>query len=323
MFRGQVPEGVDPRTLMQVEPIRPEYRDHDARVRVLDDQGLDGAMLFPTFACGVEQGLRFDIPAMMATLKAFNRWLDEDWGFAYEDRLFAAPLLCLSDPDAALEELDWLIERGARVVHMRPAPVPAPNGKGRSLGDPLHDPVWARLAEASMPIAFHLGDSGYEAIVGVAWGGPEYFEPFRPVDPLAKLLVSDRAIHDTIGSMIAHRVFTRHPELRVASIENGSDWVHILVKRLRKQANQTPWLFDDDPLETLKRHVWVAPYFEEDLRKLADTIGVDRILFGSDWPHGEGLSDPLAFEKELDAFDADEATRIMRGNVLDLLRPAA
>jgi predicted TIM-barrel fold metal-dependent hydrolase len=68
--------------------------------------------------------------------------------------------------------------------------------------------------------------------------------------------------------------------------------------------------------------VWVAPYFEEDIRKLADTIGVDRVLFGSDWPHGEGLADPLAFEKELDAFSAEEAARIMRGNVLELLRPA-
>ena len=70
MFRGQVPEGVDPRSLMQVEPIHPEYRDHDARLRVLDEQGIDGALLFPTFACGVEQGLRFDIPALMATLHA-------------------------------------------------------------------------------------------------------------------------------------------------------------------------------------------------------------------------------------------------------------
>src|SRR5262245_26623736 len=166
MFRGQVPEVVDPRTLMQVEPIRPEYRDHDARVRVLDEQGLDGALLFPTFACGVEQGLRFDIPALTATLHAFNCWLEEDWGFAYQDRLFAAPMLCLADPNAALDELESLIERGARIVHMRPAPVPTGNGRGRSLGDPHHDPVWARLAEVAMPVAFHLGDSGYESIIG-------------------------------------------------------------------------------------------------------------------------------------------------------------
>jgi hypothetical protein len=46
---------------------------------------------------------------------------------------------------------------------------------------------------------------------------------------------------------------------RVASIENGSDWLHLLVKRLRKQRNQMPWVFHEDPLETVRRHVWLAP----------------------------------------------------------------
>ena len=79
-------------------------------------------------------------------------------------------MLSLADPDGALEELDWLLERGARMVHLRPAPVPTERPR-TSLGDPAHDPVWARLAEASIPVAFHLGDSGYEAFAG-AWGGP-------------------------------------------------------------------------------------------------------------------------------------------------------
>ncbi len=80
--------------------------------------------------------------------------------------------------------------------------------------------------------------------------------------------------------------------MRVASIENGSDWVALLVKRLKKQANQTPWAFKEDPLEAIRRNVWVTPYYEEDLHALADLIGVERILFGSDWPHGEGLAEP-------------------------------
>ena len=133
-------------------------------------------------------------------------------------------------------------------------------------------------------------------------------------------MVSDRAIHDTIGSLIAHGVFDRHPALRVASIENGSDWVHVLVKRLRKQANQTPWAFVEDPLDTMRRHVWVAPYFEEDVRKLADTIGVERVLFGSDWPHGEGLAQPTRLREG--ARTRSPATRcgaIMRDNCLELL----
>src|SRR5690606_19889116 len=123
------------------------------------------------------------------------------------------------------------------------------------------------------------------------WGGKPDFEPFTAdIDPLDGLLVDDRAIHDTMASLIVHGVFHRHPTLRVASIENGSDWVARLVKRLEKRANQYPHWFPEAPLDAIRRNVWVTPYYEEDMRALADLIGVDKVLFGSDWPHGEGLS---------------------------------
>jgi predicted TIM-barrel fold metal-dependent hydrolase len=321
-FRGRIPKGVDPRALMKVEPLRDEYRDRDARLAVMDGQGLGAAVLFPTLGCGVEQALHNDVDATMASLHAFNRWLEEDWGFSYQDRLIAAPMLSLADPDAACREVDSLLERGARIVHVRPAPVPGPNGTSRSLGHALHDPVWARLAEASLPVAFHLGDSGYN-LLSAAWGGQEEFQGFGPMDVLGRLVVSDRAIHDTIASLVVDGVFERHPALKVASIENGSDFLHLLVKRLRKQANQTPWVFAEDPLDTIREHVWVAPYFEEDLAELAELMGTERILFGSDWPHGEGLARPLDFAKELTGFDDAAVRRVMRENCLALLRAGA
>jgi predicted TIM-barrel fold metal-dependent hydrolase len=317
LFRGQVPEDVDPRSLLQVEPIHEEYRDRDKRLEVMDAQGLAAALVFPTLGVGVEQGLRHDPGATMACLSAFNRWLEEDWGFAYQERIFAAPLLSLADPDAALAELRSLLERGARLIHIRPAPVPAPQGP-RSLGHRAHDPVWSAIAEANVPVALHLGDSGYLRYAA-AWGGKPEFEPFSASDPLDSVLVDDRAIYDSMASMIVHGVFHRHPTLRVASVENGSDWVAILAKRLRKKANQTPGAFPDDPLDVLRRNVWVTPYYEEDLPALAQTIGVERILFGSDWPHGEGLAEPLTFTKELAGFSPDEVRKIMRDNVIDLL----
>jgi predicted TIM-barrel fold metal-dependent hydrolase len=318
-FRGQIPEGVDPRTLTKVEPISPAYRDRDARLAKMDEQGLDAVLLFPTLGCGVEQALRHDVPATVASLTAFNRWLDDDWGFSYRDRIIAAPMISLADPDAAVTEIDRVLERGARLVHMRPAPVPTGGSQGRSLGDKRHDPVWARLAEADVPVAFHLGDSGYNAMLGAPWGGAEDFAPFRAPDVLGSVIIGDRAIHDAMASLIIHGVFTRHPQLRVASIENGSDWIYPLVKGLQKLANRAPRIFVEDPLDTVRRHVWVTPYYEDDLRKLADTIGVSQVLFGSDWPHGEGLADPASFADELTAFAPDEAARIMRGNCAELV----
>ena len=59
---------------------------------------------------------------MAANVHSFNRWLDEDWGFAHRDRLYAAPLLSLRDLDAAVAELDWVLARGARIVSLRPGP---------------------------------------------------------------------------------------------------------------------------------------------------------------------------------------------------------
>ena len=102
-FRGRNPEGSDIRELFgELEPIRPAYRDRDERLKVMDDQGLTGAFFFPTLGVGMEQPLLDDPPALVAAFRAFNRWLDEDWGFAYQERIFAAPYLTLVDVDQAV-----------------------------------------------------------------------------------------------------------------------------------------------------------------------------------------------------------------------------
>ena len=241
LFRGEIPEGVDPASLMKVERLaeHPEYQNRDARVKVMDTQEIETVFMLPTFACGVEEALKHDIEATIASMHAFNLWLDEDWGFDRPDhRIIAAPIISLADPEKAVEEVEFVLARGAKMVLVRPAPVPGVV-KPRSLGDRLHDPVWARLAEAGVPVGFHLSDSGYLAIAAL-WGGKSTFEGFGAKDPLDQVLLDDRAIHDTMASMIVHQVFTRHPKLKVASIENGSYFVHRLIKRLKKAANTAP-----------------------------------------------------------------------------------
>jgi predicted TIM-barrel fold metal-dependent hydrolase len=69
----------------------------------------------------------------------------------------------------------------------------------------------------------------------------------------------------------------------------------------------------------VRQHVWTTPYLEEDLQALADLIGTEHILFGSDWPHGEGVALPLDFTKELGGFDDTAVARIMRDNCLEFL----
>ena len=322
LFRGEIPDGVDPASLLKVDRLseHPEYQNRDARVTVMDDQRIATVFLLPTFACGVEEALKDDIDATMVSIHAFNLWLDEDWGFDRPDhRIVAAPIISLADPAKAVDEVEFVLARGAKMVLVRPAPVPGVV-KPRSLGDPSHDPVWARLAEAGVPVGFHLSDSGYLQISAL-WGGRSTFEPFGANDALENMLVDDRAIHDSMASLVVHGVFTRHPTLKVASIENGSYFVHRLIKRLRKVANNYPYLFSEDPVEQVRNNIWIAPYYEDDLPLLAEAIGVERILFGSDWPHGEGLENPVSFTKELAGFSDADIRKVMRDNALDLLGP--
>jgi predicted TIM-barrel fold metal-dependent hydrolase len=127
---------------------------------------------------------------------------------------------------------------------------------------------------------------------------------------------------ETMGALVIHGVFARHPRLRVATIENGSAWVPELFRRFRKFHKQVPDAFPGgDPIDVFRRHVWVAPFYEDDIRDLADSIGVDHVLFGSDWPHAEGLAYPTAFVDDLKGFDDDEVRTIMRDNGRTLVTP--
>ncbi len=81
--------------------------------------------------------------------------------------------------------------------------------------------------------------------------------------------------------------------------------------------------FSRDPLEQLREHVYIAPYYEDDISQLRDLIGVDRVLFGSDFPHAEGLADPTSFVDELVDFPAEEVRQIMGENARSLAQPLA
>jgi hypothetical protein len=120
-FRGN-PNGRSPLELLGTpEPIRPEYRDRDARLKVMDEQGLEKIWLFPTLGMVYEDLLKQDPGAVILMFRAFNRWLVEDWGTEYQNRIFAAPYISLANVDEAVAELEWALDQGARSIVMRAA----------------------------------------------------------------------------------------------------------------------------------------------------------------------------------------------------------
>lgn len=303
----------------ELEPIRKEYRDRDARIQVLNEQGLEATWLFPTMAVGVEVFMRDDPEAALATFRAFNRWLDEDWGLNYKNRIYGAPLIPLTSLDWALEELEWALSRGARIIGMRNGPVFTAGGT-TSPGDRQFDPFWARVQEAGVTVATHLGDDGYDFISDM-W---ESSASFRPMfnSPLKKCVVSYRAVSDFYAAMVCHKVFERFPRLRMASIENGASWVIPLLGMLQKCHVQAAGYWKSNPVDQFVEHISVTPFFEDKIDEVARHLPVERILFGSDWPHTEGTVLPLDFVESLNNFSADDKRKIMRDNTLKLTEAA-
>jgi len=296
-------------------PIQPEYLSRDARLAVMDEQGVESCLMLPSLGVCVEHFMKEDVGQTYANLRAFNRWLEEDWGYGTDGRIFGVPLLSLLDLDEAVAELERVRDRGARVVHLRPGPV-----AGRSPADPCFDPFWARIQEAGIAVAFHISESGYNEQFSVAWGEQPNPTSHQQSAFQWTFFYGDRPIMETIGALILHNLFGRFPGVEVLSVENGSLWVPYVLKAMDKMkgmGRNGPWLggrVEGRPSEIFKEHVTVAPYHEEDIAALVSLIGADRVVLGSDFPHPEGLKNPADFVEGLITLPDDDVRKVMRDN---------
>jgi predicted TIM-barrel fold metal-dependent hydrolase len=303
-----------------VQQNRPEFVSRDARLELMDAQGIESCFLFPTLAVCVEQFMTDDAEQMYANFHAFNRWLDEEWGFNHRERIYAPPLLSLLDLERAVAELEFVIEKGARVIALRPGPA-----YGRSPADPYFDPFWARVSEAELTVAFHIGESGYNEMMSVWFGEQPNPSSHRQSALQWSCFYGDRPIMDTIAALIFHNLFGRYPNLKVVSVENGSLFIPYLMKVMDKMGGMGrngPWLggrIADKPSRILKRHVFVSPYHEEDIPSLVEAVGASQVVFGSDYPHPEGLAEPVDFVDGIEKLPDCEIRMIMRDNSLGLV----
>ena len=301
--------------------VKPSWQNPAERLTEMDEQGVDAALIFPTRGVCFEFMARHDPAVLYANLAAFNRWLHERWGYETDGRLFAPPLMNLTDIDRAIPELDLALKRGTRAVHLQCGP----HG-GRSPADPIYDPFWERVNEAGLTVAFHIGATGLNEMYGSHWGE----DPNPPAHQQSAFqwtcLYGDTAIMHTIASLIFHNLFGRFPNVQVMSVEHGSLWVPYLLgamDKMKGMGRNGPWpggYVSGRPSEVFKEHVSVVPYQEEDIPSLVDAIGAGRVLMGSDYPHSEGVAQPIQFLDSLVGLGDDTVRRIMRENSLELLR---
>jgi Amidohydrolase len=318
-FRGN-PEKKSPLEFLKArESIRPAYRDRAARVEALDEQGLSAVWMFPTLGMLYEELLKHDPFAVCRTFEAFNRWVSDDWGFDRGDgRLFAAPYLSLADVDWACAELEWALDQGARMIVMRAAAPTTATGT-HSPFDEQFDPFWARLNEAGIPLVIHAGDTGWSSNGYADDGFAATFS--GGWKPTVKSFAIERAAGDFVLTSIFDKMFDRFPNVRMVSIENGSTFLPDVIAKLRSTDKKMPGYFSTDPVAALQQNWWINPFWEDDVNEVVALMGAERVVFGSDWPHIEGMPSPLDYLPELAKLDEYEKKRVMLDNVMELNTP--
>ncbi|MEU1549554.1 amidohydrolase family protein [Nocardia sp. NPDC005745] len=322
-FKHGNPEGKSRREIFG-EPMRAieAFRDPVERLKVMDNLQLQRALMFPTLASLVEERMRHHPDLIHAVIHSLNQWMLETWGqdgnYVHSGRIFTVPVVSLPIVEKAIAELDWVVEHGAKAILVRPAPVPGLRGM-RSFALPEFDPFWKRVVEHDVLVTMHSSDSGYSRFDAEWDGNSLEMLPFK-TNTFA-MTNQWRPVTDAVASWVCHGALNRFPELKVAVIENGSSWLEPLLQQLSDVYKKAPEGFGfQDPVETLKRSLYVSPFWEEDLQRLSNTIGADHVLFGSDWPHPEGLAEPARYINEIKDMPLEDQSKIMGGNLARLLK---
>jgi predicted TIM-barrel fold metal-dependent hydrolase len=316
-YKNGNPKGLSMRELTgKAIKCPPAFREPESRLKDMDEQGVDRALMFPTLASLLEERLRDDPDAIHVVGHSLNEWLHETWSFNYKNRIFTAPLISLPVVDKAVKELEWVLERGAKTILVRPAPVPGYR-HSRSFAYPEFDPFWKLVEQSGVVVSMHSADSGYARYQG-DWTGPSEMLPFK-FDAFRMMSMLKRPIEDSCAALVCHGVLTRFPKLKIAMIENGGSWVPHFLEQLKDVYKKMPQAFEENPIEAFRRNIYVSPFFEDKLTDLIECIGADHMLFGSDYPHPEGLADPCKYVEHLPSGLSDAQVRDIMGGTLGKL----
>ncbi len=289
------------------ELVPDNYRLAGARLDSLDEFGLDAAVLFPNYGLLWEQRLAADREAQRANARAYNRFV-ADVCHDGRDRLFGVAHVLLHDPAWAVEEIKRLRAEGVRLAMVAPAPV-----DGKPLSDPAFDPVWAAFSDEGVAPVFHVSE--FESPLHPAWRTGEQEDGEQLFDSIFLYLAPAVAL----ANLILNGVLERFPRLRIGVVELTASWVPHFLLHI-DGASDFYALRHGEPFRKLTerpstyflRQVRVAALPYEMPNRLVPKVGGDTFMIGSDWPHAEGVADPMREAERAVKGLAEPA----RGNIL-------
>jgi len=314
LSQGRSHDAADGPTYM--ESLQPGSYQPGPRVAMLDAMGIDKQLIFPTHGLVLVKQLWDDIPALCANLSAYNRWVAE-FNSAAPDRLFGVGHLTLEDPAWAAAEVRRCAAAGIRAIVVPPASTT----RDVPIFHASHDPVWRAFVECDIAVCFHI--QSHKRLLTPEWYDGDDAVHHKVMD----LVFMHLPVAATLTALIVHGKLEQFAALRIGVMELTGRWVPEWLRVLDTNVTYHAVIGGGGmpklslrPSEYVHRQVRVAPFAWERIGDCVERAGRETYMFFSDWPHPEGLQNPVAdYEHFLGAVDAETRAAIMGGNCAALL----
>ncbi len=287
--------------------------DTQARVKLLDEWGVDAGLVFPTI--GILWDKEEDPELAMAYARAYNNW---QWDFAKPalDRILPVAHIPLYDVELAKQELKRCLDLGFKGMFLAPEPV-----CGKRPSHPDFDPLWQMMVDADLPVCVHL-IVRFDRIINLSntrWWNPEVE---RPDTVFSFGLGGTMQLIPAVAALVCDGLFDRFPKLKIAIVESGAGYVRYLMDRLdekyarfRATSPMQRW-----PSEYIRENFWfVMDPSEGSIDAQCDLVGENQFLWGSDYPHVDSHLTAMAEVKAAIApMTAERQSKVLGGNARKL-----
>ena len=282
-------------------------------VKDLDIDGVDVSIVYPSVGLQLYATVR-DSELLSATFRAYNDWLAE-FCAPFPDRLKGIAMINVDDVQDGISEM----ERGAK-MGLAGAMIALIPLEGQPYDSPIYEPLWAAAQDMEMPLSLHISTNR-----------PGPGQQWENVDTLKSSFICnvDHWVRISLADIIYGGVFERYPKLMIGSVEQELSWAPHFLDRLdynytQRAVGDTAYRFKGQALPSEFFHSNVFLGFQEDALGIRDRdiIGVDNIMWGSDYPHIESTfpRSRQIIEEILSDCTEDEKARIVGGNAARVYR---
>ncbi len=284
--------------------LNPAGHDPKARLVIQDEEDVTGEVIYPSV--GMVICLHPEVAYRKACFEAYNRWLAE---FCATDpkRLIGIGMAAIPSPEEGVRELEAIARSGFKGVML------CGDAAFEDYDHPSYDPVWEAAIGLGLPISFHIltGRESY----GMEVRGPKVIQQ----------IVTVRGNQNIMMMMVLSGVFDRHPDLRVVMVENDAGWLPHFCFRMDHAWERHRWSLEigaisRPPSEYVSECVYATFQDDSSLRHVIDAVNLDRIMWASDFPHGDGTypNSQAVIDEVTEGMTEEQKHAVVNGNAVAL-----